>query len=69
MSKQSPKPIDVAMNEIKVLKAVIVELRKEMSSLKKEFAPVKQELAERKKKELDEEQSYEKVKTTSWWGY
>jgi predicted nucleic acid-binding Zn-ribbon protein len=69
MTKQSPKPIDVAMNEIKVLKAVIVDLRAEMSNLKKEIAPVKQDLAERKKKELDEEQSYEKVKTMGWWYY
>jgi predicted nucleic acid-binding Zn-ribbon protein len=67
MTRQSPKPIDVAMNEIKVLKSVIVELRKEMSSLRKEIAPVKQDLAERQKKELDEEQSYEEVKSTSWW--
>ena len=48
---------------------MIVDLRKEMSNLKKEIAPVKQDLAERKKKELDEEQSYEKVKTKSWWYY
>lgn len=67
MTKQSPKPIDVAMYEIKVLKSVIVELRKEISSLKKDIAPVKQDLAERQKKELDEEQSYEKLKSTSWW--
>jgi predicted nucleic acid-binding Zn-ribbon protein len=67
MTRQSPKPIDVAMNEIKVLKSVIVELRKEMSSLRKEIAPVKQDLEERQKKELDEEQSYEEVKSTSWW--
>lgn len=67
MTRQSPKPIDVAMYEIKVLKSVIVELRKEMSSLRKEIAPVKQDLAERQKKELDEEESYEKLKSTSWW--
>jgi len=67
MTKQSPKPIDVAMYEIKVLKSVIVELRAEMRTLKKQMLPINNDLMERKKKELEEEQSYEKLKPTSWW--
>ena len=67
MTRQSPKPIDVAMNEIKVLKSVIVELRTEMRTLKKQMLPINNDLMERKKKELEEEQSYEEVKSTSWW--
>ena len=67
MTKQSPKPIDVALNEIKVLKSVIVELRAEMRTLKKQMLPINNDLMERKKKELEEEQSYEKLKSTSWW--
>ena len=67
MTRQSPKPIDVAMYEIKVLKSVIVELRTEMRTLKKQMLPINNDLMERKKKELEEEQSYEEVKSTSWW--
>lgn len=67
MTKQNPKPIDVALNEIKVLKSVIVELRAEMRTLKKQMLPINNDLMERKKKELEEEQSYEKLKSTSWW--
>ncbi len=67
MTKQNPKPIDVALNEIKVLKSVIIELRAEMRTLKKQMLPINNDLMERKKKELEEEQSYEKLKSTSWW--
>lgn len=66
MSKSNPRPIDVAMNEIKVLKSVIVDLRKEIISLNKQLEPLSLDLRARKQKELDEEKSYEKVKT-SWW--
>ena len=67
MTKNNPKPIEVAMNEIKVLKSVIVELRKEIISLNKQLEPLSLDLRDRKQKELDEEQSYEKLKSTSWW--
>lgn len=67
MTKQSPKPIDVAMYEIKVLKSVIVELRKEILSLNKKLEPLSLDLRDRKEKELEEEKSYEKLKSTSWW--
>ncbi len=67
MTRQNPKPIDVALNEIKVLKSVIIELRAEMRTLKKQMLPINNDLMERKKKELEEEQSYEKLKSTSWW--
>jgi hypothetical protein len=66
MSKNNPRPIDVAMNEIRVLKSVIVDLRKEIISLNKQLEPLSLDLRDRKQKELDEEKSYEKVKTT-WW--
>ena len=66
MSKSNPRPIDVAMNEIRVLKSVIVDLRKEIISLNKQLEPLSLDLRARKQKELDEEKSYEKVKT-SWW--
>ncbi len=67
MTKNNPKPIEVAMNEIKVLKSVIVDLRKEIISLNKQLEPLSLDLRDRKQKELDEEQSYEKLKSTSWW--
>jgi len=67
MTKQNPKPIDVALNEIKVLKSVIVELRKEILSLNKKLEPLTLDLRDRKEKELEEEKSYEKLNSTSWW--
>lgn len=67
MTKSNPKPIEVAMNEIKVLKSVIVDLRKEIISLNKQLEPLSLDLRDRKQKELDEEKSYEKLKSTSWW--
>lgn len=69
MTKQSPKPIDVALDEIKALKLVIDQLRKEIRTLKTDVIPIKEDLMERKKKELEEEASYEKVKTRGWWYY
>lgn len=69
MTKQSPKPIDVALEEIKALKLVVVQLRKEIRTLRNDVIPLKDDLVERKKKDVEEDASYEKVKTNSWWGY
>ena len=54
------RPIDIAMDEIKVLKKVIVELRKELE-------PLKEDLIKRQKKLAQEEAEYEKIVKNSWW--
>lgn len=53
------KPIQVAMDEIKVLKKTIVDLRKELE-------PLKQDLKERKEKEIKKDEEYN-VNEKSWW--
>tara|TARA_R110002096_G_scaffold296534_1_gene491008 strand:+ start:182 stop:397 length:216 start_codon:yes stop_codon:yes gene_type:complete len=54
------KPIDIAMDEIKVLKKVIVELRNEMK-------PLQEDLQKRVEKIEQEEAEYEKIVKNSWW--
>jgi len=54
------KPIDIAMDEIKVLKKVIVELRNEMK-------PLQEDLQKRVEKMEQEEAEYEKIVKNSWW--
>tara|TARA_R110000868_G_scaffold392824_1_gene663611 strand:+ start:156 stop:371 length:216 start_codon:yes stop_codon:yes gene_type:complete len=54
------KPIDIAMDEIKVLKKVIVELRNEMK-------PLQEDLQKRIDKQEQEEAEYEKIVKNSWW--
>lgn len=54
------KPIDIAMDEIKNLKKVIVELRNEMK-------PLKEDLEKRIEKQEREEAEYEKIVKNSWW--
>ena len=54
------KPIDIAMDEIKNLKKVIVELRNEMK-------PLKEDLQNRIEKQEREEAEYEKIVKNSWW--
>ncbi len=54
------KPIEVAMDEIKLLKKVILELRNEIE-------PLKQDLDYRKRKLAEEEAEYEKIVKNSWW--
>jgi predicted nucleic acid-binding Zn-ribbon protein len=54
------KPIEIAMDEIKVLKKTIVDLRNELE-------PLKQDLQERQKKLAEEEAEYEKIVKNSWW--
>ncbi len=53
------KPIQVAMDEIKVLKKTIVDLRKELE-------PLKQDLKERKEKEIKKDEEYNVIEK-SWW--
>ena len=54
------RPIDIAMDEIKLLKKVIVELRNELE-------PLKEDLNKRQKKLAEEEAEYEKIVKNSWW--
>tara|TARA_R110000822_G_scaffold154936_1_gene294723 strand:- start:503 stop:715 length:213 start_codon:yes stop_codon:yes gene_type:complete len=54
------KPIEIAMDEIRVLKKTILDLRKELE-------PLKQDLKERKEKIELEEAEYEKILKNSWW--
>lgn len=54
------KPIDIAMDEIKLLKKVIVDLRNEIE-------PLKEDLNKRQQKLADEEAEYEKIVKNSWW--
>jgi predicted nucleic acid-binding Zn-ribbon protein len=54
------KPIEIAMDEIKVLKKTIVDLRKELE-------PLKQDLKQRQEKIELEEAEYEKIVKNSWW--
>ena len=54
------KPIDIALDEIKLLKRVIVELRNEIE-------PLKEDLNNRQKKIELEEAEYEKIVKSSWW--
>jgi len=54
------KPIDIAMDEIKLLKRVILELRNEIE-------PLKEDLNNRQKKIELEEAEYEKIVKNSWW--
>tara|TARA_R110002096_G_scaffold392229_1_gene587162 strand:- start:231 stop:446 length:216 start_codon:yes stop_codon:yes gene_type:complete len=53
------KPIEIAMDEIKVLKKTIVDLRKELE-------PLKQDLKERKEKEIKKDEEYNVIEK-SWW--
>ena len=54
------KPIDIAMDEIKVLKKVIVDLRNEIK-------PLQEDLQKRVEKIEQEEAEYEKIVKNSWW--
>ena len=54
------KPIDIAMDEIKVLKKVIVDLRNEIK-------PLQDDLQKRVEKMEQEEAEYEKIVKNSWW--
>lgn len=53
------KPIEIAMDEIKVLKKTIVDLRKELE-------PLKEDLKERKEKEIKKDEEYNVIEK-SWW--
>ena len=53
------KPIEIAMDEIKVLKKTILDLRKELE-------PLKQDLKERKEKEIKKDEEYNVIEK-SWW--
>ena len=54
------KPIDIAMDEIKVLKRTIMDLRREIE-------PLKEDLNLRQQKLAEEEAEYEKIVKNSWW--
>ena len=54
------KPIDIAMDEIKVLKRTIMDLRREIE-------PLKEDLNNRNKQLAEEEAEYEEINQNSWW--
>ena len=54
------KPIDIAMDEIGILKRTIMDLRREIE-------PLKEDLNNRNKKLALEEAEYEKIVENSWW--
>ena len=54
------KPIDVAFDEIKVLKRTIMDLRRELE-------PLKEDLNNRNKQLAEEEAEYEEINQNSWW--
>tara|TARA_R110001592_G_scaffold117235_1_gene319108 strand:+ start:1653 stop:1871 length:219 start_codon:yes stop_codon:yes gene_type:complete len=54
------KLIEIAMDEIKVLKKTIVDLRKELE-------PLKQDLKLRKEIEIKKDEEYNVIEKSWWW--
>ena len=61
-----PRPIDIANDEIRVLKRTILEMRSDMIRMKSELKPLRTEYLKRK---ADEEQKDKEcvVENNSWW--
>ncbi len=55
------KPIEVAMDEIKILKRTILDLRNEIG-------PLKEDLELRKQLEIKKDEEYNVVDKSWWWG-
>jgi len=60
------KPIDIATDEIKVLKKIIIELRSEISLLKNQIKPLKDDLFKRRTEE-EQKDSECVIENNSWW--
>ena len=60
------KPIDIANDEIKVLKKIIIELRSEISLLKNQIKPLKDDLFKRRTEE-EQKDSECVIENNSWW--
>ena len=54
------KPIEVAMDEIKVLKRTIMDLRKQIE-------PLKEDLELRKQLEIKKDEEYNVIEKSWWW--
>lgn len=64
------KPIDVANNEIRNLKTIIIDLRKQLEFINSQVIPLMEDYEKRKRKldnEAKEEAEYEKIVKNSWW--
>tara|TARA_R100001463_G_scaffold17150_1_gene44166 strand:+ start:864 stop:1124 length:261 start_codon:yes stop_codon:yes gene_type:complete len=62
------KPIDIANEEIKVLKKSIMELRSEMTLLKNMLIPVRKEYLKRMADEEEREKDMVIENKSWWWG-
>ena len=54
------KPIEVAMDEIKILKKTIMDLRKQIE-------PLKEDLELRKQLEIKKDEEYNVIEKSWWW--
>lgn len=60
------KPIDIANEEIKVLKKIIIELRSEITLLKNQMKPLREDLLKRRAEE-EQKDSECVIENNSWW--
>lgn len=61
------RPIDVANNEIRNLKTIIIELRKQLEFINSQVIPLMEDYEKRKRLLALEEAEYEKIVKNSWW--
>lgn len=64
---QPKRPIDVANNEIRNLKTIIIELRKQLEFINSQVIPLMEDYEKRKRLLALEEAEYEKIVKNSWW--
>ena len=63
-----PRPIDIANQEIRALKRIILELRSEITTLKTHLKPVREDYLKRKADEEENDKEIVVVKNSWWFG-